>query len=333
MDHEIMRNRDIYFAWKSSTLSAFPFLTLRVILPLGLLGVFLLSKKIKANWELYALLLLLLLPPIVFFVTSRYRLPSIAIWSIFGGLAIGRMTELMTGKNWRSILFCLCFLVVTATLVSRTTFVVENDPSRKYYNLGKVFLAQNKTGKAIESYHKALPLMEETTENKKLKKAEVYYSLGAAYQNQGNISQALNYYNRAIELVPDYGRVFLTKCEVYLKQKNYASAFDTIIEAMEKESLFHRISEREKAYELLANTLYHAQPSDQRIGELVNRFKIGKLQAVFLNYMGEQRLEQGQYGEAKKLFQVVLKLDPTNQRAILNLSNVEMKLDNPISAE
>jgi hypothetical protein len=214
MDYEIMRNRDIYFAWRSSALSAFPFLTLRVILPLGLLGVFLLSKNIKANWELHALLLLLALPAIVFFVTSRYRLPSITIWSIFGALAMGRMTELITGTNWRSILFCLCFLVVTAILVSRNTFVVENDPSRQYYNLGKVFLAQNKTGKAIESYHKALPLMVEITENGKLKKAEVYYSLGAAYQNQGNIYEALNHYNRAIELVPDYGRVFLAKCQV-----------------------------------------------------------------------------------------------------------------------
>jgi hypothetical protein len=170
MDYEIMRNRDIYFAWKSLALSAFPFLTLRGILPIGLLGVFLSSKNIKANWELHALLLLLLLPAIVFFVTSRYRLPSITIWSIFGALAIGRMTELITGANWRAILFCLCFLLVTATLVSSNTFVVENDPSRKYYNLGKVFLTQNKTGKAIESYHKALPLMEEITENGKLKK-------------------------------------------------------------------------------------------------------------------------------------------------------------------
>jgi tetratricopeptide (TPR) repeat protein len=102
---------------------------------------------------------------------------------------------------------------------------------------------------------------------------------------------------------------------------------------MEKECLFHLISEREKAYELLTNTLYLAQPSDQRIRELVNRFKVGKLQAVFLNYIGEQRLDQGQYEEAKKLFQVVLKLDATNQRAILNLSKAEMKLDNQMSAE
>ncbi|MBN1351068.1 glycosyltransferase family 39 protein [candidate division KSB1 bacterium] len=127
--YEFKRNLDIYF-FKAhySKLLAFPFIGFSLIGPLGLLGMFITRRNDLRQLVLIAFVLFYALSVIIFFVTSRYRLPVVPILIIFASSAIVHLVDQFKKREirWKS----LVLLALAACFVNIDFCHFKPDPAK-----------------------------------------------------------------------------------------------------------------------------------------------------------------------------------------------------------
>ncbi len=225
--YEIGRNQDLYWARQFSSLLslllweywiAFPF---GLLAPLALVGIGLGWRRGIWRQPGPALLLLFLLSyalsVILFFVSSRYRLPVVPVLLLFAvwgvrelyvlaqerrtGLLVGvgaAGAVLLVGANWR--------LGDVAMVGEATT----------HYQLGVVWQQKGLAANAIAAYQKALSLDPDLHEPR--------FNLGSLYARQGRYQRAIAEYRKFIEHFPEHPEARYSLGNVLLKTQDYDEA-------------------------------------------------------------------------------------------------------------
>jgi Tfp pilus assembly protein PilF/asparagine N-glycosylation enzyme membrane subunit Stt3 len=238
---EIPRNVSIYMfgrwsrllgllTWKADGFG-FPF---GLIFPLMVLGVIFNYKHIPA--PVFLFIVLYPLSIILVFVTSRYRVPVVPIFSILAAAGLVSIVERIRLKRWREVIIMSAVVLGTGFItilpgpfcqeqrdfepdffdsvgivVSRRGFHqkameyfsealrLKSDFPEAYYHAGDTLMRQDKVNEAIGYYRDALKFKPDYP--------QAHANLGMALMEQGKLDEAVEHYNKTLSLKPDFYEV------------------------------------------------------------------------------------------------------------------------------
>jgi tetratricopeptide (TPR) repeat protein len=216
-DYEIARNTDTYHAKANSIYRNVPFVPASLILATGLVGTFL-AIRIRKNLELNTFCILQALPCLIFFVTDRYRLPSMGIWALLSGFFVASMANVISARAWRSGIAALAAAACIAIISKLNLFVLKNPEYRPHLNLGFIYETQTKYDRAIEEYSTALNLVKGTKPRDIKIESELYARLGNVYMNSGNREAARTHFDEAVAVNPNSGPAYSYLGTLYDKE-------------------------------------------------------------------------------------------------------------------
>ena len=170
--YEFKRNLDIYFFKNHfSRLLRMPLLSFAIICPLALLGMYLARRRSPKILLLLLFILAYGFSVVIFFVTSRYRLPVVPIMIIFASFAILQLIKNINKREipWISILV----LTIAVIFVNVDIFKLRPGPNKllaseaeSWYFVGRALGNQASAESSYEtqmvSYNKAIEIMQKS---------------------------------------------------------------------------------------------------------------------------------------------------------------------------
>jgi tetratricopeptide (TPR) repeat protein len=219
-DYEIYRNTDTYYAKESSIYKNVPFIPASLILATGLAGLCLAIHR-RRHLELVAFCALLALPCFVFFVTDRYRLPSMCVWAVFSGFFVTFLTDAFMAKAWRTGIGASSVVVGVAIVSNLNLLVVKNPAYRPHLNLGFIHETQESYNQALAEYSTALNLVRKGEPRDSKTESELYARLGNVHMLASNLEAARKNFEQAVAINPSSGPAYSYLGTLYDKQKQH----------------------------------------------------------------------------------------------------------------
>jgi len=206
--YEVVRDQDLYYFREYSTLLYVLLWNKGVSFPLGIIwpfaligaGLFLIGHGGAEKWRQPAALLLIFgllysASVILFFVTSRYRLPVIGIVLIFAAWSIGQIWDIIRRRHIRSLVPIVALLLALGWFCNMGRFKMNTVlPGENNYNLGKIYYDQ---GRYIEAKEYFLKSYAEDPSD-----ITLLNELGNIAIAERKKEEALSWYDRAIALDP-----------------------------------------------------------------------------------------------------------------------------------
>lgn len=217
---EVSNNQNVYFSRRYSSLSRVLPLGFWFIAPLALTGVTLSLRNRRRRLLPVLFIFSYMFTVIMFFVTSRFRLPVIPFLIIFSSFCLYELWERLRSRSF-SRAIRLLFLIAIFSILTNSNFyhLSVGDFSQSYFSLGNVYLKAGELDKALEQYNLALdtnPFLNRVHLNKgivflrkkKYKEAEEEFWLeleknpreDRAYNNLSVLYRMLRLYDKAIEM-------------------------------------------------------------------------------------------------------------------------------------
>jgi len=250
---EIPLNVNFSFAATLVPFLKLPWISFGMIAPLALAGVFMAGKGRKVLL-LRLMIAGLMFSVVIFFVSSRYRMPVIPVLISMASFTIIRLATLIRSQDWQSIMRWSGLVLVFGIIVNwpLASFSNYEDPVVDNINVGTVYLNQGRLSDARASFRKALqidPLEKSAHYNLALtyhlmdssdmaialyKQAialdslyvQAYNNLANIYVNRDRLDSAETLFRQAIDIAPSQGRPYYGLGEVMLKRGNYAKALE-----------------------------------------------------------------------------------------------------------
>ena len=313
--YEIESNKNLYFfsQWSSllrlflwDHLLCFPF---GIICPLAILGIILNAKSWRKYFLLYAFVFSYMLSVILFFVTSRFRLPVVPFLIILASYSVYWLVDKIRNGQTRPFLISLSILIPLFLITNSNLFgVKETDLSRTYNSLGMVYSKKGQHDAAIAAYQKGL----EANPNF----AELHRNLGRAYWDTGRRNKAVKEYELAISLNPGMAGTYAELGYIYGRMNRDEEAFQANRKALEIDSTQVRahislafLYEKKGLYERAAKEYQEALRFEPEMADLHN-------------YLGYAYVRLNLKDKALVEFKKALKLDPSYVDAHVNLGNL-----------
>lgn len=200
-----------------------------LIAPLAVFGFYTAKKRKMKDILILLYFLGVFVSVIMFYVSSRYRIPAIPLFILYTGFSIEYIiTEI---KKWdfktcitNFFILLFLFLVVNINIKQRSKKMYD---SISNYNLGNSFMNQGYIDGGIELYQKALSLNEKWLPARS-SLAAVYNLKATQAMDSEEINAAIELLNKAIELdnaVPEY---YFNIGNAFIKQKKYDRAVNAL---------------------------------------------------------------------------------------------------------
>jgi tetratricopeptide (TPR) repeat protein len=274
---ELSNNKDIYFFSRFSRLLSalvwrriiyFPF---GIVSALSILGMAMGWRDSKKLFLAYSFVISYTASVVVFFVTSRYRMPVIPILLLFSAFAVWKMWRLLLEGKWRFLCLWLAGLVVLLLLANSHLLGPKSSPDvQNYYTLGTVYGRKGDVEKAIDCYRTAIRL--DSTF------ADPHNNLGNLYARMGDRDGARQQYEKAIALDPHFSKPYFNLANTYYADGEFETAAQLYEQAIQYDSLY-----TEAAYSAALAYRRLARIDDAvRVLEHVERVSPGNLRVEFL---------------------------------------------------
>ena len=229
---EIKRNIDPYFARRDSVILsallwkkgvAFPF---GLVAPFALLGLVLFARTSAGKTEQGRLFLLFTLTymvsVVVFFVTSRYRLPVVPLLLLYAGYGMYSLWK--EAQYRRKALVALPLLLLMAN-VGAGAMDVEGEPQQHFW-LGYAYERNGMPANAMREYRWVL--------NRLPDHDDALLRLAALYVDEKEYHQAVGLYRKYLEFYPEADRVRYFLGNALLHMRRYEDAIATYEQVAEK---------------------------------------------------------------------------------------------------
>jgi Tfp pilus assembly protein PilF len=224
-DYEIYRNTDTSYAKRNSLYKNVPFVPAWLILSTGLAGLGLAIYRRK-HLELVAFGALQALPCLIFFVTDRYRLPSMCVWAVFSGFFLTFLVDAIKDRAWRSGVAPLGVAVGVAILSNLNLFVVKNPEYRPHLNLGFIYETEKKYDAALVEYGTALSLVKGTEPRDSQTESELYARRGNVHMLANDLAAAQKDFEQAVTSNPHSAPAFSYLGSLYDKKREHDPAVE-----------------------------------------------------------------------------------------------------------
>ncbi len=201
--HDIDSNYKNYI-----TLSEMPLINFGMISVLGILGMLLSAKNWRENFLLYWMFFTYLMTTLVFFASSRYRIPAAPFLAIFAAYALMHLFDLLRIKKIRETGMLLSVLVALGLLTNipyREEIALYDRwqmATRFHYTLGaNILFKKGMYEKAIEELKTTIAMEPDFV--------PAYNMLGKSYAMLNNFEQAEINFRHVIRLAPELEEGYL----------------------------------------------------------------------------------------------------------------------------
>ena len=291
---EVSNHHSFYFFKKFSYVLKLNPLRLSFFIFFGTLGLIFSFKRWKNFVILYGYSATLIFFTILFFVTSRYRLPAVPFFIMFGSFGIYKCYNYVLAKNFRPLLIpcAVSFIFMCASVPKFTDF--NSKLNQDYHNLGNVYLSLKEYDKAIRCY--------ERVERKNPDSFFSHFNKGNVYKAKKQYEIAISEYLKEMEKNPGFAGSYYNAGYVYREMGNNKKAVFYLEKAMEIEPsldcfinlgyLYHQQGEVEKTIAIFKKGL-------QRYP--TNKALLNGLRICYIN--------TGQPEKAEKILNRLIELD------------------------
>jgi 4-amino-4-deoxy-L-arabinose transferase-like glycosyltransferase len=181
---------------ESSYMANISILPFGMIIPLALFGI-LATFPWKGKTLLMLYLLVQFLTVMIFYMSSRYRLPATPVLCVFSGYGLYYLVELFRKKSTQKAIFSIIILVAVGIFsFMKIGDIYLFEESSAYGNLGTAFNALGLYDEALSSFEKQRELDPES--------AYALFNLGVVLSKMGKEDEAANYYEEAIKVDPSF---------------------------------------------------------------------------------------------------------------------------------
>jgi tetratricopeptide (TPR) repeat protein len=201
--HDLDSNYKYYI-----TLTKISLINFGVISVLGILGMLLSVKSFRKTFLLNWMILTYLATTLVFFASSRYRVPAVPFLAIFAAYAITYLFDLLKKKRIKETGIMLTVLLVLGLLtnIPYRKEIARYDrwqmATRFYYSLGaNISFKKGMYEKAIEELKKTIVLEPDFV--------PAYNMLGKSYAILNNLEQSEINFRQVIRLAPELEEGYL----------------------------------------------------------------------------------------------------------------------------
>ena len=357
--YEIESNQDLYFSSRWSPLLRLllwdwilriPF---GIIGPLSILGMILNAKFWKRYFLIYAFILSYMFSVILFFVTSRFRLPVIPFLVLFASFSIYWLVEKIRSREYRPLRRSLLVLVALFIIVNSNLFGVNKPDLSSTYNtlgivytkkgwydsaisilqesikanpnsplphlhLGDVYYKKGYWGEALSEYGQAI-ILDSTM-------AIAHSDLGYMYFQIDMDEEALQAYTKALEIDSALVRAHVNLAFLFEKKKLYEQAVDEYQKALAFEP------EVASIHNNLGNAYVNLGLKDKALIEFKKALELDPNYAYAHVNLGSLYFERGWFQEAITQYDTAIKLDPKMIKAYRNLAIAYLKTNQPYKA-
>ena len=209
--YEIPNHFNIYFfrEYLAPTLR-WPLVWYTLVLPFGVLGMIFGLRRNGRSALAGACLLAIAATVLLFFVTSRYRLPML-VWLLpFAGYGVVLLVGIVRERRWRLLPLPLVVLVATSALM-RLPLVGVKDFHEDWLSLATYWSKQGDWEKSAQYCQQAL--------RENMGSAQAWQNLGYAYTQRGrdyeDMDRAEECFYKAIQLDPTQGFAYGNLAYVY----------------------------------------------------------------------------------------------------------------------
>lgn len=182
-----------------------------IVIPLGVIGLFLALRSWKQHFPVMTLLAVHFGFLLLFFVTARYRLAAIPLFSIYAAYCISTLVDLFKARQLKSLTIILSFVVIVGIISNFQIGEMPDHNPHEYNMLGVALYGQRNLPAAISVFQKALAANP--------KHAESHRNLGLALAEMGQRATAIEHYQKAIQFDSEFVSAFHDLGVLYLIEK------------------------------------------------------------------------------------------------------------------
>jgi len=228
---EIPRNSNLYadrqyslilsgLLWKKVV--AFPS---GLVIPLGLLGIVLVRRCWRVHFVLLACLAVQGLFVLAFFVTARYRLPSLPLLVLYGAFAVETLAgQIRLGAYSKLAVWATAAAALLIFCNIRIGKMDSTHGAYEHNNLGVALLGQHRLNEAMACFAEAIRIRPDYP--------SAHNNLGKALADRGQIGRAIDHYRRSLQLSPDYAPAHYNIGNALMEQGELAEAVRHFTEAL-----------------------------------------------------------------------------------------------------
>lgn len=186
---------DISFYREACPVMNIMFIPFAVLSPLSLLGIIVLIKVGRNRSVVLLFVLSGLASVLLFYVNSRYRVPSVPVIILTCALFISALIKWIEGREWKFILAAACMFAAIFFLVSNRNMVMI-ERSAAYTTLGNHYMRIKEEAKAEDAFAEAYRLAPE--------KVMTHINYARILLLRGNLERAGRLYDSAFSIDPDF---------------------------------------------------------------------------------------------------------------------------------
>ncbi len=192
-NYEIPDNYDYAFMRSLTPALYLGFIPYGLLLALALMGIFFSRRRDPAFTLLYFFLAGYVLSVILFFVTSRYRIPIVPALIPFGAFAVWNARRIIrtltrSGQVFSAALFLLLLYALFQPYTDPRDFSVP------HYKLGIEYERAGQWDQALSHYQRALTVRQNDP--------RFHLAFGRVKEQKGDLDQALDSYRKALPWIP-----------------------------------------------------------------------------------------------------------------------------------
>jgi 4-amino-4-deoxy-L-arabinose transferase-like glycosyltransferase len=211
--YELPDVEDYYLARRFSFILRLPLVTYYVLLPLAFLGMLGAVRQWRQLFLLYGFAVGNAVSVILFYIFSRYRLPSVPPLMVFAAGAGSWMWGWVESRRWMRVAAAGLALGALSWTLAPKSFP---EMATSLANLGTAYRVLGQPDKAAATLQEAIqlaPLM-----------PEPHFTLANLYMAKADYDRAMPEYQRAVDLDPGQTEARYLLGVAYFKRNDYASA-------------------------------------------------------------------------------------------------------------
>jgi len=298
----------------------------RALSALSIIGLVIAWKERKKLSLLYIFVCSYILSVVLFFVTSRLRLPLAPVFCLFAAYALNYIGNQFKVKNWYKPALTI---ISGAVLFILLAWPKGGTPVYPFYiSAGEVNFRQGNYARALSYLEKAREETEERFKEINLRNYRLYLSLGQTYLATGESEKAAQAFDRLLEAaVLPPAELNFEIANAYANNGQYDRAIGHYRLAL-RENLDHF-----QAWNNLGLSLGKSGKYDEAGRAFQTALKINPFHAPSHANLGNLYIEQEKYQPAEEELEKALKIDPSLVQLHLARSYCLQKLNRISEAE
>jgi len=313
---EIPDNRNFHYFRRHSSVLRLPLVTFAVLGPLALLGLAAGLRTWRRSLLLYLQVVFSAISVLLFFVSSRYRLPTVPFLILFAAYGLRWSWKTVLSRRWIRVLTAWVPVLALLILAGRqASGLDEGSFLSRQETLGVALIREGQVDEGIAGLERVKALNPD--------RPTVRFNLGVAYLEEKDRPRlAAREFRHLLRLQEDYPQAHYMLAQAYYSMGNFEEALKQI-----RREVFLERGAQTRLLEFEATILVRLERYQE--AEEIFRSIVVQNPAAAAAYrsLGNVLYLQGKPAEAVEVWQRALELDPSDERLGESIDRLRFQID------